>query len=59
MSPDLLEEAIQDRIVKTGHKPKAIIVVDLYGMPAQWDKIEEIAKANKELAEVKFKFKTN
>lgn len=43
MSPDLLEEAIQDRIVKTGHKPKAIIVVDLYGMPAQWDKIEEIA----------------
>ncbi|MBQ3355056.1 MAG: aminotransferase class I/II-fold pyridoxal phosphate-dependent enzyme [Bacteroidales bacterium] len=44
MSPELLEKAIKDRIVKTGHKPKAIIVVDLYGMPANWDAIEEIAK---------------
>lgn len=43
MDPHMLEEAIKDRIAKTGHKPKAIIVVDLYGMPAQWDKIEEIA----------------
>lgn len=44
MSPGLLEEAIMDRIAKTGKKPKAIIVVDLYGMPANWDVIEEIAK---------------
>lgn len=44
MSPELLEKAIKDRIAKTGHKPKAIIVVDLYGMPANWDAIEEIAK---------------
>ena len=43
MSPELLEEAIKDRIAKTGRKPKAIIVVDLYGMPANWDAIEEIA----------------
>ncbi len=39
MDPKLLEEAIEDRI-KFGKKPKAIIVVHLYGMPA---KIEEIA----------------
>lgn len=43
ISPELLEEAIKDRIAKTGKKPKAIIVVDLYGMPAKWDEIEEIA----------------
>lgn len=42
MSPELLEEAIADRIKKTGRKPKAIIVVDLYGMPAQFDRIMEI-----------------
>ena len=44
MSPELLEEAVKDRIAKIGKKPKAIIVVDLYGMPAQWEAIEEIAK---------------
>lgn len=44
MSPELLEEAIKDRIAKTGRKPKAIIVVDLYGMPANWDAIEAIAR---------------
>ena len=44
MSPELLEEAIKDRIAKIGKKPKAIIVVDLYGMPANWEAIEEIAK---------------
>ena len=43
MSPELLEEAIKDRIAKTGRKPRAIIVVDLYGMPANWEAIEEIA----------------
>ena len=44
MSPEMLEEAVKDRIAKTGRKPKAIIVVDLYGMPAKWEAIEEIAK---------------
>lgn len=44
MSPELLETAIKDRIAKTGRKPKAIIVVDLYGMPAHWEAIEEISK---------------
>ena len=44
ISPELLEKAIKDRIAKTGKKPKAIIVVDLYGMPAKWDEIEEIAR---------------
>ena len=44
MDPILLEQAIQDRIAKTGRKPKAIIVVDLYGMPAKWDELEEIGK---------------
>jgi len=44
MSPKLLEEAIKDRIAKTGRKPKAIIVVDLYGMPAKWDEITAISK---------------
>lgn len=43
MSPELLEQAVKDRIAKTGRKPKAIIVVDLYGMPANWEAIEEIA----------------
>ena len=43
MDPDLLEEAIKDRIAKTGKKPKAIIPVALYGMPYQVDKIMEIA----------------
>jgi dTDP-4-amino-4,6-dideoxygalactose transaminase len=43
MSPVLLEEAIVDRIKKTGKKPKAIIVVHLYGMPAMMDEILAIA----------------
>ncbi|WP_299057924.1 DegT/DnrJ/EryC1/StrS family aminotransferase [uncultured Polaribacter sp.] len=42
MCPLALEEAIIDRI-KLGKKPKAIIVVHLYGMPAQMDKIADIA----------------
>ena len=44
MDPDLLEEAIRDRIKKTGKKPKAIIPVHLYGMPAQMDKIMAISR---------------
>lgn len=43
MDPDLLEEAIKDRIAKTGRKPKAIIPVALYGMPYQIDRLLEIA----------------
>ena len=44
MDPVLLEKAIQDRIARTGKKPKAVVVVDLYGMPAKWDELEEIGK---------------
>ncbi len=43
MDPELLEEAIKDRIAKTGRKPKAIIPVTLYGMPYRIDRIMEIA----------------
>ena len=43
MDPDLLEEAIRDRIAKTGKKPKAVIPVALYGMPYKIDRIMEIA----------------
>ena len=43
MDPDLLEEAIKDRIVKTGKKPKAIVPVYLYGMPAKIDRIIAVA----------------
>jgi len=43
ISPDLLEETITDRIRKTGKKPKAIIAVDLYGMPARLPEIIRIA----------------
>ena len=43
MDPKLLEEAIKDRIAKTGKTPKAIVPVALYGMPYQIDRIMEIA----------------
>ncbi len=43
MCPLALEEAIEDRISK-GKKPKAIIVVHLYGMPAKMDEILAIAQ---------------
>ncbi len=44
MDPALLEAAIQDRIAKTGKKPKAIVTVYLYGMPAKIDEIMAIAR---------------
>ena len=44
MDPDLLEEAIKDRIAKTGKKPKAIMPVALYGMPYEIERIMEIGK---------------
>lgn len=42
MDPELLEIAIKDRLSK-GKKPKAIIAVHLYGMPAKIDEIIKIA----------------
>ena len=43
MSPELLEEAIKDRIAKS-KKPKAIIVVHLYGMPYKHKEIDAISR---------------
>ena len=43
MDPDLLEEAVKDRIAKTGKTPKAIVPVALYGMPYRIDRIMAIA----------------
>lgn len=43
MDPALLRTAIEERIKLTSHKPKAIIVVHLYGMPARMDEIMKIA----------------
>jgi len=43
MDPNLLEVAIKDRIAK-GKKPKAIIAVHLYGMPAKIDEILSVAQ---------------
>ena len=43
MDPKFLEEAIKDRLEKTGRLPKAIIPVHLYGMPGKLDEILEIA----------------
>ena len=43
MDPILLEEAIIDRL-KKGKKPKAILAVDLYGMPARMDEIVRIGE---------------
>lgn len=43
MDPELLEKAIIDRIEKTGKKPKAIVPVYLYGMPAKIDEIMAVA----------------
>lgn len=45
MDPDLLVEAIEQRRKITGRLPKAIIAVDLYGMPAQMERITAIAAA--------------
>ena len=43
MDPVLLEEAIKDRLEKTGKLPKAIIPVHLYGMPVKIDEVMEVA----------------
>lgn len=44
MDPQLMEVAIKDRIQKTGRKPKAILSVYLYGMPAKIDEIMAVAE---------------
>jgi dTDP-4-amino-4,6-dideoxygalactose transaminase len=41
MDPELLEHAIQE-LIKMNKKPKAVIVVHLYGMPAKLNEISEI-----------------
>lgn len=43
MCPKHLREAIRDRFAK-GKKPKAIVVVHLYGMPAKMDEILAVGK---------------
>lgn len=42
MDPELLEKAIKEYIEK-GQKPKAIVLVHLYGMPSKMDEIMNIA----------------
>ena len=42
MSPELLEKAILDRLSR-GKKPKAIVIVHLYGMPANINELIKIA----------------
>jgi dTDP-4-amino-4,6-dideoxygalactose transaminase len=44
MDPQLLDKAITDRVEITGKKPKAIIVVYLYGMPGKINEILHISK---------------
>lgn len=43
MNPDLLEQALEDRR-KAGRLPRAVMVVDLYGMPAQLPLIADICR---------------
>lgn len=43
LDPELLEIAIIDRIKITGKKPKAIVIVYLYGMPAKLNEIFKIS----------------
>lgn len=43
MSPEILENAIVDRI-RLGNKPKAIIAINIYGMPYNVEKIHNVAK---------------
>lgn len=47
IDPLLLDEAIKKRTETTGRKPKAVIAVHLYGMPAQLDRILEVTKRHK------------
>ena len=44
MDPNLLRQAIQERIRTTGKKPKLILLVHLYGMPADIEGIMAVSK---------------
>ncbi len=44
LNPDLLRKAIEDCLHKDILKPKTIIPVDLFGLPADYEKIEKIGK---------------
>jgi len=46
LDPTTLRYAINDRISKTGRKPKAIIAVDLYGNPAKLNEILAISMSS-------------
>ncbi len=43
MCPETLEAAIKDRL-QQGRKPKAIVLVHLYGMPSKMDEIMKVAE---------------
>jgi len=45
MDPELLRQAIDDRLRVTGKLPKAIILVHLYGTPARMNEIRSVATA--------------
>lgn len=45
MDPELLRQAIDDRLRVTGKQPKAIIPVHLYGTPARMNEIRSVATA--------------
>lgn len=52
IDPEMVEKAILWRLEETGKLPKAIMFVNLYGMPAQIDKLQQIsAKYNIPLLE--------
>ena len=44
LDPEALQEAIEDRLLKVGRVPAAIIAVHLYGMPAQMDRVRQISQ---------------
>ena len=44
IDPNILEDAVKDRIRKTGRKPKAIVPVYMYGMPAYIDEVLAVGK---------------
>lgn len=43
LSPELLQESLED-LKRRGIRPKALICVDLYGVPARFDRIVEICE---------------
>jgi len=42
IDPNMLEDAIKDRIKKTGKKPKAVVPIYMYGMPPYIDEMRDI-----------------